>query len=368
VEEREIVIVGGGLMGAALAWGLAGLGHDVLVLDGGDLDPRASRANLGLVWVSDKGLNQPEYALWSRDAALQWPAFAETLERETGIDLQLQQPGGYNFALSERELTQLQANMATIAAQTHGGLGDYDMLGRAELRARLPHIGPKVVGASFCRYDGHVNSLRLFNALHLGMAKRGAQYRSHCPVERVEPMASGFTLTGSWGALRARKVILAAGLDNTRLAPMVGMSAPLVRSKGQVIVTEKCQPFFDSVGGSLRQTGEGSVLIGESQETQSNALAVNHGISAVLADRAAQIFPVIRHLNVVRIWTGMRVKTPDGMPIYEQSATYPGAFLMLCHSGVTLTSLHAMHIAPQIAAGQLTDALLPFHSRRLHVS
>lgn len=73
-------------------------------------------------------------------------------------------------------------------------------------------------------------------------------------------------------------------------------------------------------------------------------------------------------MNVVRIWTGMRVKTPDGMPIYEQSAAYPGAFLMLCHSGVTLTSLHAMHIAPQIATGQLTDALLPFHSRRLHVS
>lgn len=89
VEERGIVIIGGGLMGAALAWGLAGLGHDVLVLDGGDLDPRASKANLGLVWVSDKGLNQPEYALWSRDAALQWPAFATALEAETGIDLQL---------------------------------------------------------------------------------------------------------------------------------------------------------------------------------------------------------------------------------------------------------------------------------------
>lgn len=368
VEEREIVIIGGGLMGAALAWGLAGSGHDVLVLDGGDLDPRSSKANLGLVWVSDKGLNQPEYALWSRDAALQWPAFASTLEAETGIDLQLQQPGGYNFALSDREMEQLQANMVAIASQTHGGLGDYEILGRDELRARLPYLGPDVAGASFCRYDGHVNSLRLFNALHLGMVRRGAEYRSHCPVEQVQPLASGFDLLGTWGKIRARKVVLAAGLDNARLAPMVAMSAPLVRSKGQVIVTEKCRPFFSSVAGSLRQTGEGSVLIGESQETQTRSWSVNHGISAVLAERAAQIFPVIKTLNVLRIWTGFRVKTPDGMPLYEQSQVHPGAFVMLCHSGVTLTALHAMHIAPQIAAGQLADSLLPFDSRRFHVS
>ncbi|MBD1551558.1 FAD-dependent oxidoreductase [Pseudomonas typographi] len=368
MEQAEIVIVGGGLMGAALAWALAGLGHDVLVLDGGDLDPRASRANLGLVWVSDKGVGQPDYAILSRDAALHWPAFAAVIQEETGIDLQLQQPGGFNFALSEQELEQLTANMATIADQTHGELCSYEILDREEVRVRLPHIGPGVVGASFCPYDGHVNSLRLFNALHLAMTKRGVDYRPQRPVELIEPTDDGFTVSGAWGAVRARKIILAAGLGNTRLAPMVGLYAPLVRSKGQVIVTEKCRPFFPSVSGALRQTGEGSVLIGESQETHTGSLAVNHSISAVLAERAARVFPVIADLNVVRIWTGFRVKTPDGMPIYQQSETHPGAFVMLCHSGVTLTALHALEIAPQISAGVLQPRLQPFHARRLHVS
>lgn len=368
MEQREIVIVGAGLMGAALAWALAGLGHDVLVLDGGDLDPRASRANLGLVWVSDKGLNQPDYAILSRDAALHWPAFAELLQAQTGIDLQLQQPGGFNFALSEQELDQLTSNMATIADQTGGELGRYEILDREETRARVPDIGPSVVGASFCPYDGHVNSLRLFNALHLAMTARGVDYRPCHPVERIDPSDSGFTLTGGWGSVGARKVILAAGVDNTRLAPMVGLHAPLMRSKGQVIVTEKCRPFFPCVSGALRQTGEGSVLIGESQETQTLSPAVNHDISAVLAERAARVFPVIADLNVVRIWTGWRVKTPDGMPIYEQSQAYPGAFVMLCHSGVTLTALHAMEIAPHISAGMLPPRLQAFQSRRLHVS
>ncbi|HEY0287763.1 MAG TPA: FAD-dependent oxidoreductase [Pseudomonas sp.] len=93
MQQREIVIVGGGLMGAALAWALAGLGHDVLVLDGGDLDPRASRANLGLgqrQGAEPAGLRD---SVAGRCAALHWPAFAALLQKQTGIDLQLQQPG-----------------------------------------------------------------------------------------------------------------------------------------------------------------------------------------------------------------------------------------------------------------------------------
>ncbi|WP_455921188.1 NAD(P)/FAD-dependent oxidoreductase [Pseudomonas putida] len=368
MEEREIVIIGGGLMGAALAWGLAGLGHDVLVLDGVDLEPRASRANLGLVWVSDKGLDQPEYALWSRDAALQWPALAAALAHETGIDVQLQQPGGFNFALSEAEFDLLRANMATIARQTAGGLDNYEVLDRQQLRHRLPAIGPDVAGATFCPFDGHVNPLRLLRALHVGLLKRGAHYRAHHPVASLRPQGQDFVIEGPWGRVKALNVVLAAGLDNARLAPMVGLAAPLVHSKGQVLVTEKCRPFFPQVGGAIRQTSEGSVMIGESQESDPRFLVVNHQISADLADRAVRIFPCIAPLNVVRIWTGLRVKTADGMPLYEQSIPHPGAFVMLSHSGVTLASLHALQLPGQIAAGRLSAAIEPFNSRRLHVS
>ncbi|MGC1330457.1 NAD(P)/FAD-dependent oxidoreductase, partial [Pseudomonas sp.] len=184
----------------------------------------------------------------------------------------------------------------------------------------------------------------------------------------IQPQARGFVLEGAWGQVKALKVVLAAGLDNARLAPMVGLAAPLVHSKGQVIVTEKCRPFFPQVAGALRQTGEGSVMIGESQETDTRLLAVNHPISAQLAERAVRIFPCIAALNVVRIWTGFRVKTADGMPLYEQSTAHPGAFVMLSHSGVTLASLHAMQLPGQIAAGCLDACLQPFSSRRFHVS
>ena len=70
---HDTIIVGGGLVGAAIACGLASTGRRVLVLDGGDDDLRASRGNFGLIWVQGKGADCAAYARWSGLAARRWP-------------------------------------------------------------------------------------------------------------------------------------------------------------------------------------------------------------------------------------------------------------------------------------------------------
>ena len=56
--------------------------------------------------------------------------------------------------------------------------------------------------------------------------------------------------------------------------------------------------------------------------------------------------------------------TPDGFPVYEQSASHPGAFVASCHSGVTLAAAHAYALAPAVAAGVLPDSFHPFGAMR----
>ena len=368
LDESDIAVVGGGLVGAALAWGLARAGLKTTVLDGADLDPRASRANFALVWVQGKGLHAPHYALWSKASAERWPAFAAALAEDTGIDVALSQRGAFSFALSQDELDALAAELQTISIETGGAAAPCEILSAEETRRRVPQIGPDVVGAAYSPADGHVNSLRLFRALHAAMRHRGVDYRAGHAVERIDPEAGGFRLSGPYGTVFARRIVLAAGIDNQRLAPMVGLTAPLKRSKGQILVTEKCRPFFDYASATIRQADEGGVMIGDSEETHTAAIATNQEISAVLANRAMRVFPCLADLNVVRSWAGFRVKTQDGFPIYEQSAAHPGAFVAVCHSGVTLAANHALVVAPQIAAGALSPDLALFHSRRFHVS
>jgi hydrogen cyanide synthase HcnC len=66
MAEHDVAVIGGGLVGSAIAWGLAASGKRVALLDEGDVAFRASRGNFALVWVQSKGLGMPEYARWTR--------------------------------------------------------------------------------------------------------------------------------------------------------------------------------------------------------------------------------------------------------------------------------------------------------------
>jgi len=365
--EPDTVVVGGGLMGACLAWGLARQGLRVCVLDEGDIALRASRANFALVWVQGKGLGFPAYTAWTKAAAAAWPRLDAELKAETGIDVSLDQPGGFTLCLSDREL---QANVDMLR-QLHTQPGavahPYEVLDHEQTKALLPAIGPEVSGSIYCPLDGHVNSLRLFRALHVALEIRGVDYRADHAVETIEPRDKSFVLKGAWGEVRAPRIVLAAGLGNARLAPMVDMVAPLKSSRGQIVVTEKAAPFLRYPVVTVRQTDEGGIMIGDSEEANGASLTIDHGISSVMADRAIRMFPQLAELNVVRTWSAFRVMTLDGSPVYEQSRTYPGAFMAMAHSGVTLAPQHAYDLAEAVTAGTIPEGMAVFSTRRFHV-
>jgi octopine oxidase subunit B len=362
----DAAVIGGGLVGSAIAFGLAGLRERVIVLDEGDLALRASRGNFALVWVQSKGMGLPAYSHWSLRSATGWPAFAEALTRESGVDLAYERPGGFHVTLGEREWLAREAYMARLCAQPGMPELGIEMLDHARLAECVPEIGPEVSGASYCPFDGHCNSLRLFRALHIGMERRGATYLANHAVDCIEPQNEGFRIVGHGGVVEARKVVLAAGLGNARLGPMVGLDVPVRPQRGQIVVTEKTRPFLRYPISTLRQTDEGGLLIGDSQEEAAEPV-VGMPVIAVLADRAQRIIPLILDLNVVRAWAALRVMTHDGFPIYDQSTSHPGAFVATCHSGVTLAANHAGVVAAAIARGRLDADFDVFRARRFDV-
>ena len=365
--EYDVAVVGGGLLGSAIAWGLARLDKRVAVLDEGDRATRASRGNFALVWVQSKGLGMPEYAGWTVRSSNAYAAFARDLGQETGIDVSFERPGGFHLALSEREMVARELQLRRLHNQP--GIVEYEtkMLGAAEIRRMLPDIGPEVVGGSYCPLDGHVNSQQLLRAFHIGLRQHRADYLPSHKVEAIELRNGTFALKTSTREIRAGKVVLAAGNANRELAPMVGLIAPMKPERGQIIVTERVQPFLAHPVVTIRQTNEGSVMIGDSKEEGTQDTDMTMGVNAAMADRAVRMFPKLGCLNVVRTWTAIRVMTEDGFPIYEQSRSFPGAFVACCHSGVTLAANHALTLAPMIARGELDPALLgAFTARRFN--
>lgn len=160
MSASDAIVIGAGLVGTAVAYGLAQPGKNITVLDEGDDAFRASRGNFGLIWVHGKGRGNPQYARWTRESARQWPALAARLQGETGIDVQARQTGAFFLCFSEDELEARRERLAAVRDEA-GGDYPYEILDRAALLQRLPHIGPTVTGASYSPMDGHVKPITL---------------------------------------------------------------------------------------------------------------------------------------------------------------------------------------------------------------
>jgi hydrogen cyanide synthase HcnC len=367
MRRFDAIVIGGGLVGTAIGYGLVDAGLSVALLDEGDVAYRASRGNFGLVWVQSKGLGAPHYQRWTRASAVAWPGFAAELQERTGVAVGLEQNGGLQLCLSEDELARRRAMMEQMRLEA-GNFGfDYRMLGHAELAAMLPGIGPAVVGASWTPYDGHVNSLALFHALHRGFAAKGGTYLPNCTVTEAAAAPGDFRIEAGGEAILAPKIVLAAGLGNAGLAPLFGLHAPVRPQRGQILVTERTNRAWPIPLGSIRQTPEGSILLGSSEEEVGFDTGQKPEIMQAIARRAVLSFPWLAELQIVRAWAALRVMPPDGLPIYDQSERFPGAFTANCHSGVTLAGAHAKLFAPMVAAGALDPVLAPFSARRFDV-
>jgi glycine/D-amino acid oxidase-like deaminating enzyme len=359
----DVIVAGGGLVGLSIACGLTREGLRVAVCDEGEHGFCASRGNFGLIWVQGKGADSPAYANLTAHSARLWPAFAERLRGASGIDPALAQPGGFSLYLDTGELAAKAALMNRIEARAPDFR--HETLDAEGVRRHFPDVGPEVVGAIHTPHDGHVNPLKTLRALLIAFQAQGGVYLPRHHVANVETGAGVFTLSTAGGSLECGRFVLAAGLGNARLAPLVGLRAPVAPVRGQIMITERLPPFLPYPTSLIRQTDEGTVQIGESQEPEAGFDdGTRPDVLAGMARRAIRLFPRLRPARVVRAWGALRIMTPDALPLYEESRSHPGAFVASCHSGVTLAAAHHGIIAPWIAGKGGPGLAEDFHAER----
>ncbi|GLQ12505.1 FAD-dependent oxidoreductase [Devosia yakushimensis] len=369
--NADIVVIGGGIVGSAIAYGLARRKVRVAVLDGSDRDVRAANANFGLVWLQGKGTNMPAYQRWTRKSIQLWPEFSAELTEATGIDLQYECDGGLTITLGEADFEKRRATIERLAEQLGDLEPDCHMIDRRELESVLPgvRLGSEVTGASYGRSDGHANPLRLLAALHAETVRNGGELLGGCAVQRIQRDASGsFLVDYGSGRVSAARVVIAAGLGSKELAAQVGLDIQIRPQRGQILVTERVEPFLPLPTSGLRQTREGTVMIGATMDEAGFDTSTTAEAAAALGAKAIRRVPALAGLNLVRQWAGLRILTPDRHPVYAESKSHPGAYVAVCHSGVTLAAVHAADIAHAFASGQLPASLNVFHHSRFDVS
>lgn len=364
----DTIVVGAGMVGAAIGRGLAKSGVNVVVLDGADEAERAARANFALVWGQSKGDSLPDYARWTRESLHLWPLFQDELLNETGIYCHYFGEGGLHLCMSEKELQERRDLFDRMRGVDGPHRLDLRVLDRKETEELAPGIGPDVLGAGFCGQDGHVSPHALLLAMQRSILRNGGTVLSNHQVTEISEKAGIWTVRAAGRLFQAPAIVLAAGSANKGLGRMIGLDIPVFPLKGQILVSERLSPRLGMPTHKVRQTDSGTILLGDSKEPDAGSDdRSSQEVISDIARRCIRMFPWLAEVNLVRAWGGIRSMTEDSFPIYDTFPGAPGLFAANCHSGVTLAAVHAMRLGPMIAEAVVTPQVAAMSARRFHV-
>ena len=366
-RHYNTIVVGGGLLGMAIAYGLRLLKQSVAVIDGADEAHRASRGTFGLVWAQSKGRGMPQYARLTRQSIDLWPAFAEGLLCRTGIDVTYARCGGYMFAFSDDDLIVRKAEYDEIC----NGLGltspDFEVLDRKATAELFPGIGDEVRGSTYCSIDGDCDPLALLRALFRAYIDLGGEYFPGHILSRIDDDGPCPKVETSHQTFEVDRVILCTGIGNTKLAKGLGCDLPMKPLRGQILVSERVQPVIPHLTHIIRQTSQGSIMIGDTHEDVDFDDGTTSTAISEIARNATRTFPFLKNLKIVRAWGCLRPMPLDGCPIYDRIPGHPKVIVLNTHSGVTLAAAHAGPIAKQISNDSLGVTEQQFSLDRFNV-
>lgn len=369
--DSEILIVGAGLVGCAVAWHLARAGARPVLIDQGHVNSGASGQNAGSLHFQIErrflengnaaAADAARIVLLNRMAIAEWAG----LEDQLGRHLDIVMAGGLMVAETDAEMDLLAFK---VARENELGL-DTRVLGPGELRARAPALSHRLAGAAWLADEGHANPRILAGAYADEAVKAGAVLHTGTRLGRLAVEADGTFrahLEGSVAqGMRACRVVLAAGHWSARIAAMLGLNIPLYPAPLMMSVTDRTEPFLpfliQHVGQrlSMKQTEDGNLLIGGGwpsrlarlrdgmPDLDQPAMVEPRNLQGNLAV-AARVLPSLRDRALLRTWTGTTCISADQMPIVGEIAAAPGLFVAAGGSMFTLGPLLARLLARAI--------------------
>jgi glycine/D-amino acid oxidase-like deaminating enzyme/bacterioferritin-associated ferredoxin len=372
-QDVAILVIGGGVVGACLAYYLSQAGQDVLVVDRDDTNLQASGANAGSLHVQLLSFDFGAKAeAGGGPAAATLPlgplsvALWQQLQAECGADFEVRITGGLMVADSEAGMDFLRAK---AALERKYGI-ENEILDATDLRRIAPALSDTLLGAEYAPQEGKINPLRATYAVLEKAKTQGARFQRGTNVTAISPAPSGgWEVTTSRGRIHAGRIVNASGPWARATAQLAGIDIPVHSAPLQMIVTEPAPKLVSHLVAhadrhlSLKQAATGGLIIGGGWTAAFDAdRRFNTTMRSSIEGNlwvANHVLPQLSGLHIVRSWAGMNVNI-DGAPILGPVPGLPGFFNTVTSNGYTLAPIVAQLTADLLLQGRTEIDITPY--------
>ncbi len=369
-KTSDVVIIGGGVIGLAVARALARRGiRDVTLIERAGLGAEASSAAAGMLAPQAEADRADTFFYLTCRSRDMYPGFAADLLSETGIDIELETTGTLYLGFTEHDAHELRHRYRW---QTEAGM-PVQMLTPQEAHALEPNIGPDVQLALKFPFDTQVENRRLVTALSIANQQVGVRLITDTTVTSLHIEAekiSGVETTG--GRIATENVVIAAGAWVSALGvpdkalPDIGIE-PV---RGQMLCLDANPPVARHViycpRGYVVPRRDGRLLAGSTTEFAGFDRRVTAAGIQSITNAALEICPIVSRLPLADSWAGLRPRAADGLPVLGPCAEITGVFYATGHyrNGILLAPLTGGILAAAIAGKFFDSALETFSPDR----
>lgn len=323
-SHRDIVVIGGGIVGCATVYNLALQKQDVVLLERTRPGFEASGRNTGTLNplvhnLQDLSYRMAAYAIW------------RTLSDELDYDLELEMSGSVRVAETAAEFDRLKSQVSDLKA---GGCR-VEVLDAHSLRDFAPYIVKSAAGALYSPDGWQVNPREVCFAYMAAAARLGASWEQ-AEVVAIVRNGGGYDVVTRTGRISAARVVLAAGPWSVDLARALGVELPIFPRYFQALVTARVAPFLHHIITrvanmiTIKQNRNGNCVIGGGW--MGDSAFPDHG--RIRIDQmqenlkiAVSLVPELARVPLLRSWAGYDGTGPDSMPIIAEAPGWPGVFI-----------------------------------------
>jgi glycine/D-amino acid oxidase-like deaminating enzyme len=376
----SVVVVGGGIVGASIAYHLARRGAEVTLLEKSQYAAGASGKSFA--WINANFTKQPrDYHVLSKLGVFGW----HTLREQIGPALPVRFDGTLEWYANPQRADEL----TRLVRQQQGWGYPVELMPLDGVAKCEPMLQPgKALATAFSPLEGAVDSALATRVLLEESARAGATLRQNCAVVGIEQRKSGGArVMSTQGAFEAQHVVIAGGVDTASLAALAGVDVPLKSSPGVVVRSKPLPPMVRGVMATedshFHQQADGRVIMGDDYSPPAKVdlhrlleqhphdfplpeIAAKHGVR--IRGQAARYLPALADSEVESVALCWRPMPKDEYPIIGFAPGSSTVYVTVTHSGVTLAPVIGELVAIELLDDVKVDLLAPFRLERFNTA